>query len=84
MTLSLNSSALPHIPGWSERKRTHSSVPAATARNAPMAGQVGERGSDGYMSAKGRGGLFLFILLYTTLYAGFGVVSPFLPTLLQA
>jgi MFS transporter, PPP family, 3-phenylpropionic acid transporter len=36
------------------------------------------------MSAHGRGGLPLFILLYTTLYAGFGVVSPFLPTLLQA
>jgi MFS transporter, PPP family, 3-phenylpropionic acid transporter len=31
-----------------------------------------------------RGGLLAFILLYTTLYAGFGVVSPFLPTLLLA
>jgi PPP family 3-phenylpropionic acid transporter len=38
----------------------------------------------GHMSAHGRGGLLRFILLYTTLYAGFGVVSPFLPTLLQA
>ena len=31
-----------------------------------------------------RGGLLPFILFFTTLYAGFGVVSPFLPTLLQA
>ena len=29
-------------------------------------------------------GLISFILLYATLYAGFGVVSPFLPVLLQA
>jgi MFS transporter, PPP family, 3-phenylpropionic acid transporter len=36
------------------------------------------------MSARGRGDLFGFILLYTALYAGFGVVSPFLPTLLQS
>lgn len=36
------------------------------------------------MSALRRGGLPLFILLYATLYAGFGVVSPFLPTLLEA
>jgi MFS transporter, PPP family, 3-phenylpropionic acid transporter len=36
------------------------------------------------MKICGRGGLFSFILLYATLYAGFGVVSPFLPTLLQA
>jgi MFS transporter, PPP family, 3-phenylpropionic acid transporter len=33
---------------------------------------------------KNRGGLIPFILLYATLYAGFGIVSPFLPTLLQA
>jgi PPP family 3-phenylpropionic acid transporter len=38
----------------------------------------------GRMSAHGRGDLLSFILLYTTLYAGFGVVSPFLPTLLQS
>jgi PPP family 3-phenylpropionic acid transporter len=38
----------------------------------------------GHMSARGRGDLLSFILLYTTLYAGFGVVSPFLPTLLQS
>ena len=37
-----------------------------------------------HMSAHGRGDLFSFILLYATLYAGFGVVSPFLPTLLQS
>jgi PPP family 3-phenylpropionic acid transporter len=36
------------------------------------------------MKICGRGGLIPFILLYATLYAGFGVVSPFLPTLLQA
>ena len=36
------------------------------------------------MSAHGRGGLLPFILLYTMLYAGFGAVSPFFPTLLQA
>lgn len=38
----------------------------------------------GHMSAHDRGDLSSFILLYTTLYAGFGVVSPFLPTLLQS
>jgi MFS transporter, PPP family, 3-phenylpropionic acid transporter len=36
------------------------------------------------MKICGRGGLLPFIFLYATLYAGFGVVSPFLPTLLQA
>jgi len=36
------------------------------------------------MGSHGRGGLSRFILLYTVLYAGFGVVSPFLPTLLEA
>jgi PPP family 3-phenylpropionic acid transporter len=36
------------------------------------------------MSTHDRGDLFSFILLYGTLYAGFGVVSPFLPTLLQS
>jgi len=36
------------------------------------------------MNAHGRGGLLPFILLYTMLYASFGVVSPFFPTLLQA
>ena len=40
--------------------------------------------SAGHMSAHGRGDLLSFILLYTTLYAGFGVVSPFLPTLLES
>jgi PPP family 3-phenylpropionic acid transporter len=38
----------------------------------------------GRMSAHGRGDLLSFILLYTTLYAGSGAVSPFLPTLLQS
>jgi MFS transporter, PPP family, 3-phenylpropionic acid transporter len=37
-----------------------------------------------HMNVHARGGLLQFILLYATLYAGFGVVSPFLPTLLQA
>jgi MFS transporter, PPP family, 3-phenylpropionic acid transporter len=36
------------------------------------------------MSAYGRGDVPSFILLYATLYAGFGVVSPFLPTLIQS
>jgi MFS transporter, PPP family, 3-phenylpropionic acid transporter len=38
----------------------------------------------GRMSAHDQGDLLSFILLYTTLYAGFGMVSPFLPTLLQS
>jgi MFS_1 like family len=38
----------------------------------------------GHMSARGQGDLLSFILLYTTLYGAFGVVSPFLPTLLQS
>jgi MFS transporter, PPP family, 3-phenylpropionic acid transporter len=40
--------------------------------------------SAGHLRARGRGDLLPFILLYATLYAGFGVLSPFLPTLLQA
>jgi MFS family permease len=38
----------------------------------------------GHTRARGRRDVLSFILLYATLYAGFGVVSPFLPTLLQA
>jgi PPP family 3-phenylpropionic acid transporter len=36
------------------------------------------------MNGRARGSLLPFILLYAALYGGFGVVSPFLPTLLQA
>jgi PPP family 3-phenylpropionic acid transporter len=35
------------------------------------------------VSTGGRGGLFPFTLLFGALYASFGVMSPFLPTLLQ-
>jgi PPP family 3-phenylpropionic acid transporter len=35
------------------------------------------------VSANVRGGLIPFIVLYAALYAGFGMVSPFLPTLLE-
>jgi MFS family permease len=35
------------------------------------------------MSANVRGGLIPFIVLYAALYAGFGMLSPFLPTLLE-
>jgi MFS_1 like family len=38
----------------------------------------------GHMAAHGRWNLLSFILLYATLYAGFGVMSPFLPSLLQS
>jgi PPP family 3-phenylpropionic acid transporter len=43
-----------------------------------------KRSVTGYMNVHARGSLLPFVLLYATLYAGFGVVSPFLPTLLQA
>jgi MFS transporter, PPP family, 3-phenylpropionic acid transporter len=37
----------------------------------------------GPMSASTRGGLTPFVILYAALYAGFGMVSPFLPILLE-